>query len=184
MATSGQRLAHRKELALDDRWQLVQRIAASPAFQKSARLRDLLLYLTEQALSGSASDLKEHLTEQKIGHAVLGKSADYSPLEDSSVRVHVRQLRLKLHEYFDSSGQAEPLIVEIPRGSYVPLFHSRKTNGDAPASVPAEPQPRRTAWNIIPWIIVGALATLCSVLFAKYRAGNTQTAAGISGTNP
>ncbi|MGH9403281.1 MAG: hypothetical protein ACRD2P_14370 [Terriglobia bacterium] len=179
MATSGHRLAHRKDVTLDERWQLVQRIAASPAFQKSARLRNLLLYLTKQALSGSASDL----TEQKIGHAVMGKPADYSPLEDSSVRVHVRQLRLKLHEYFDSSGHAEPLTVEIPKGGYAPLFHGRKVNGEAPGSLSGEPRPRRTVWNIIPWVIVGALAILCSVLFVKHRAGTLQSDSAASRAN-
>lgn len=184
MATSGQRLAHKKELVLDERWQLIQRIAASPAFQKSARLRDLLLYLAEQALSLPATELADHLTEQKIGHAVMGKPADYSPLEDSSVRVHMRQLRLKLHEYFDSSGQSEPLIIEIPRGSYVPIFHSRKSNDETPPqNLPAEPR-RRIAWSfIIPWVIVGGLATLCAVFFAKYRAGNSQPASTLPAAN-
>jgi hypothetical protein len=91
---------------------VVERIAASPGFQKSARLRELLLYVTEQTLQGRASQL----TEYEIGHAIFGKPADYSPLDDSSVRVHARQLRLRLHEYFDSIGRSEPLMVEIPKG--------------------------------------------------------------------
>ena len=32
------------------------------------------------------------------------KTQDYSVVEDSSVRVHVCQLRLKLHGYFDGDG--------------------------------------------------------------------------------
>ena len=50
------------------------------------------------------------------------KPSNYSPLEDSSVRVHVRQLRLKLHEYFNEEGRNEPVILEIPKGSYAPVF--------------------------------------------------------------
>jgi len=56
------------------------------------------------------------LTEQHIGNALFHKPSDYSPLEDSSVRVHVRQLRLKLHEYFNEDGRNEPIILEIPKG--------------------------------------------------------------------
>jgi len=85
------------DLLGDKRWQLVQRIVSSPPFQKSTRLRDLLQFITEQTIHGKAHEL----TEQHIGNALFHKPSDYSPLEDSSVRVHARQLRLKLHEYFN-----------------------------------------------------------------------------------
>ena len=89
------------ERSRDPRWQLVERISATEPFRKSPRFRDLLNYLAEQALNGGNP---EDLTERAIGQAVFGKPADYSPTEDSTVRVHVRQLRLKLHEYFDTAG--------------------------------------------------------------------------------
>ena len=89
------------ELKTDPRWQLIERITASSPFQKSARLRDLLCFLAERTLHGQIQDLSEH----RIGSAVFGKPQDYSVVEDSSVRVHVRQLRLKLHEYFDGEGR-------------------------------------------------------------------------------
>ena len=54
-------------------------------------------------------------------------------MEDSSVRVHARQLRLKLHEYFDGVGRDETMIVEIPKGAYAPVF--RVANGIDSASV-------------------------------------------------
>src|SRR4030088_1031521 len=96
----------------DKRWQLVQRIVSRPPFQKSTRLRDLLQYVTEQTIHGNAHEL----TEQHIGNALFHKPSDYSPLEDSSVRVHVRQLRLKLHEYFNEDGRNEAIVLEIPKG--------------------------------------------------------------------
>ena len=77
------------ELKTDPRWQLIERITASSPFQKSARLRDLLCFLAERTLHGQTQDLSEH----HIGSAVFGKPQDYSVVEDSSVRVHVRQLR-------------------------------------------------------------------------------------------
>ena len=117
-------------LQADTRWQLIERITASPPFQKSARLRDLLCYLAERTLQGQTQDLSEH----NIGSAVFGKARDYSVVEDSSVRVHVRQLRLKLHEYFDGEGRAESVIVEIPKGAYTTLF---RTVEQEPAALPA-----------------------------------------------
>ena len=104
----------------DERWLLVERVVSSAAFRKAGRLRELLRYLAELSVHGQGADL----TEQRIGEAVFAKPAGYSPVEDSSVRVHMRQLRLKLHEYFDSEGREEPLIVEIPKGSYALAFHT------------------------------------------------------------
>lgn len=106
------------EIHADPRWELVERIVATDPFRRSARFRDLLRYLTERALTQHLDDL----TETRIGHAVFSKPADYSPTEDSTVRVHVRQLRLKLHEYFDVAGREEPIILEIPKGGFVPVF--------------------------------------------------------------
>src|ERR1039457_549101 len=123
------------ELLNDKRWQLVQRIVSSPPFQKSTRLRDLLQFITEQTIHGKAHEL----TEQHIGNALFHKPSDCSPLEDSSVRVHARQLRLKLHEYFNEDGRNESLILEIPKGAYAPAF---RTAPKTPSPPPVELTPK------------------------------------------
>src|SRR3981189_1998511 len=117
----------------DERWQLVQRIVSSPPFQKGTRLRDLLQFVTEQTIRGHAHEL----TEQHIGNALFHKPSNYSPLEDSSVRVHARQLRLKLHEYLNKEGRTEPLILDIPKGSYAPVFRTVPKTADLPAAIPS-----------------------------------------------
>src|SRR3979411_2987292 len=121
----------------DERWQLVQRIISSPPFQKGTRLRDLLQYVTEQTIRGHAHEL----TEQQIGSILFHKPSGYSPLEDSSVRVHARQLRLKLHEYFDEEGRNEPLILSIPKGSYTPIFKPATKAAIATAEVTSGVRP-------------------------------------------
>jgi hypothetical protein len=145
----------------DERWQLIQRIVASPPFQKSGRLRDLLQYITEQTIRGYAHEL----TEQHIGEALFHKPAGYSPLEDSSVRVHARQLRLKLHEYFDGLGRDEPLIIEIPKGSYAPTFRVAKAVEISRLAPPViariAPRFNRT---ILPWVLCGVLIVLSAAL--------------------
>lgn len=135
------------ELKSDARWQLIERITASPSFQKSARIRDLLGYMAERTLRGQASDLTEH----RIGSAVFGKPQDYSVVEDSSVRVHVRQLRLKLHEYFDGEGRDEPCIVEIPKGAYTTVFRNVERRGPEPAAAALESPPTRRWTRVLPW---------------------------------
>ena len=148
-------------LRADARWQLIERIVASPPFQKSARLRDLLCYLAERTLHGQSQDLSEH----RIGSAVFGKAQDYSVVEDSSVRVHVRQLRLKLHEYFDGEGRAEALVVEIPKGAYTTLF--RAVEHEA-AVDPTATDPGMKSWfQLLPWALAALFLT--TTFFAWFR---------------
>ena len=54
------------------------------------------------------------------------------------MRVHVRQLRLKLHEYFNEDGRNEPIVLEIPKGSYAPVFRAATESRDAFCSNRAE----------------------------------------------
>jgi hypothetical protein len=160
----------------DERWLLVQRIISSPPFQKSGRLRELLQYLSEQTIRGSAHEL----TELHIGETLFHKPAGYSPLEDSSVRVHVRQLRLKLHEYFDGVGRDEKLIVEIPRGSYAPTFRSARPAENTTLAVAELPPvapliPRR----VLPWTLCALLAVLCAVLLYRSQTSVQATVASV-----
>jgi hypothetical protein len=161
MSTTASRPAEIDNSLNDERWQLVHRIVSSPPFQKSGRLRDLLQYITEQTIRGYAHEL----TEQHIGEAIFHKPLGYSPLEDSSVRVHARQLRLKLHEYFDGVGRDEPLILEIPKGSYAPTFRVAKAAEAATLAPVLEPIAPRFNRAILPWILCGVLTLVCAGLF-------------------
>lgn len=152
------------ELSSDSRWRLVERILVTAPFQKSVNLHALLLYLATHSIQGKA----ESLTERQIGIAVFGKPAGYSPAEDSAVRVHVRQLRLRIHEYFAQEGRQEILRVDIPKGSYVLEFHDSKLDtSPRPIAVPepavqAVPPQKSPAREILFWITVCA-AIVCSV---------------------
>jgi hypothetical protein len=177
MGTSSPQTAVTGNSLGDERWQLVQRIVVSPAFQKSGRLRDLLQYLTEQTIRGYAHEL----TEQHIGEALFHKPSGYSPLEDSSVRVHARQLRLKLHEYFDGVGRDEPLVVEIPKGAYVPVFRAAKLidSASVPVVTGVELAAPRLNRALLPWALCGVLAVLCAGLLVYFQHTATSNGAGV-----
>src|SRR5437667_5666497 len=150
------------DILADERWQLVQRIVSSPPFQKSTRLRELLEHVTERAIHGHAHEL----TEQQIGSTLFHKPSGYSSLEDSSVRVHARQLRLKLHEYFDEEGRNEPLILSIPKGSYTPIFKpaTKAASSLAEAALGVSPALSWGSNAILAWALCGALTIVCTVL--------------------
>ena len=112
-----------------ERRKLIERVAGSRYLAKSARLRDLLVYLSDRVLNDSAAEIHE----QEIGYRVFGRPRDYDTGADNIVRVHASTLRKRLEQYFAEEGAAEPMILEIPKGNYAPVFRKREL---VPPSVP------------------------------------------------
>ena len=109
--------------------ELAGRIAGSKHFRKSARQRDLLLFLCNRALDDPGCEIHE----QEIGIAVFGRNADYDKAADNIIRVNIYDLRKRLETYFAVEGQAEPTVLDIPKGGYCPTFTPRA------GELPAEP---------------------------------------------
>jgi hypothetical protein len=151
---------------------LLQRAAASPQFQKSKRLRDLLLYLGERGLQ----DPNCTLHEQEIGVDVLGRPPDYDTSHDTLVRVLVSQLRKKLHEHFAEEGRDEPVIIEIPKGSYIPVFRPRTE--EFPGMETVRPAPAFAARPLLAGMLAGM--ALVGLAWGTYSAvqSKRQTSAG------
>ena len=106
---------------LDERWEVAERAAASATFRRSARSRELLLFICERTLLHSGEDLHEH----DIGCGVFGRKPNYNSGDDNIVRVEMRLLRKRLDEYFSSEGKDEPIAIIVPKGTYVPVFEPR-----------------------------------------------------------
>jgi hypothetical protein len=101
---------------------LLNRVVESTPFRRSSRLRDFLIYVgNEVVLNG-----EEDLHEQQIGAAVFGRPSQYDTSQDNIVRVNAMELRKRIESYFANEGQNEPLVFEIPRGSYSPIFRLRR----------------------------------------------------------
>jgi hypothetical protein len=126
------------ELSHDPRWQLIERIVRTDPFQKSARLPGMLLYLARHTINHGD---RHKLTEQAIGQAVFGKRNHFNPAEDSTVRVYVRQLRLRLYEYYHSPQVHEEFIVSIPKGGYALDFSPTQVAKAVPETTKVEPSP-------------------------------------------
>jgi hypothetical protein len=92
----------------------VDRILQSEEFRNSEVIRRLLIYLTEQAVSGAA----DHLKEYTVAVEGLGKPASYDPQHNSAVRIQVGRLRQKLAEYYRAEGKDDEVIVTLPKGRF------------------------------------------------------------------
>src|SRR5579871_6573921 len=114
----------------------LDRVLASGCFARSVGLSRLLRFLVERELEGRGSELKESL----IGIAVYGRTADYDPKLDSTVRSEMARLRARLHKYYSTEGSRDLLVIELPKGSYVPRFQP------AESSRPSEATPASRRW--------------------------------------
>ncbi len=113
----------------------LERVLASPEFRASRRSQDFLKYVVEHALNGQADLLKE----RTIGIEVFGRSTDYDPGEDATVRVKAGEVRKRLGLYYADEGARNPLRIELPLGAYVPEFRSAEAVLPAPEPPPALP---------------------------------------------
>ena len=108
-------------------------MAKSTAFQKTWRLRELLFFLCDRALGEAGAP-----DEPEIAQAVFGRGPDFDPTGDSLVRVQVAQLRKRLRQYFGAEGVGEPMVIDMPRGSYTVVFRERDPEQAVPAEDDAE----------------------------------------------
>jgi hypothetical protein len=180
--------AVRNGLDVEERRALIQRVASSEQFKRSARLRDFLLYVGKQSLRDDCPKIHE----QEIGEKVFGRPTDYDRGMDNIVRVNASELRKRIDTYFETAGADEPLIFEIPRGAYNPVFSQRVPKTDAPSPHPVEiatpatdvstvsdlKQPARTripsAIGIAGFAASLILAIMCIVLFVQLRAAESK----------
>ena len=114
----------------------LERILASEVFSRSQQLRRFLSFIVEQRLAGHGQSLKESV----LAHELYGKGTDFDGGADPVVRVDARRLRDKLREYYER--RSDPVVISLPKGSYVPVFepNSVAPTHTAPPVVAAEVQ--------------------------------------------
>ena len=103
----------------------LQRILESSVFRSSPRHSRFLSFVVRKALAGEADSIKEY----PIGLEVFDRKPDFDPAADPVVRSEARRLRSRLADYYAKLGGQDPIHIELPKGTYVPVFHR---NGFAP----------------------------------------------------
>src|SRR6516164_184102 len=100
----------------------LERILSSKCFRNSTRASRFLRFAVETTLRAQGDPIKEYL----IGVEVFGRDGSYDPRLDPVVRVEAGRLRSKLAEYYRTQGQDDSLVIDLPKGAYVPTFSPRK----------------------------------------------------------
>lgn len=145
----------------------VDELLGSETFSRSEQLRSFLSWVCERTLSGHGKEINEY----SLAVDALGKPADFSPGEDSSVRRTAYELRQKLQKYYEGEGREAVVRVELPKGSYTPRFVEVAATPKAPASqappLLAVPAPRKFTPLWILGAAVVVLAAVATVFAAK-----------------
>jgi len=162
------------------KWQLVERIVASSNFVRAPQLCEFLLFVARRALI----DGRQDVTESEIARTALGRGADFDPKEDNIVRVQAHQLRARLEDYFKNEGLDEPVILTIPKRSYLPQLTRRRVEVVTETTPQLLPPPSRLsrrgvrlAWLAAAILLVGAMALFLLVRWRTNR--STDLLAGI-----
>lgn len=167
----------------------VDRLVDSTVLHNAESLRKLLSYLAKRAIKHPGEPVKEY----QIATEVFGRPVDFDPQLDANIRVQVGRLRTKLIEYYTAEGVNDPVIVEIPKGSYHLEFHQRPTGtrtnhglgvpvARPPVARPEAPSQRADPWKIATVLLAAAVAALLIavvwlVAFRKSATASTATAA-------
>jgi hypothetical protein len=130
---------------------VLEKILNSKHFVHAPKKKGFLRLICDFYLNGRAHELNEYI----LGYDVFERDNSYDPSADPVVRVTAHEIRKKLELYYQHEGAGDPVRLEIPPGSYQPIFRRHEPAAtvavaDAPAhtsvppdgAAPAQAQPR------------------------------------------
>jgi adenylate cyclase len=144
----------------------LERILASEGFARNDRLSGFLRYVVEEEISGRGDQLKESL----VGVEAFGRRPDYDARQDSVVRTEAARLRTRLAEYYANGGATDPVVIELPKGGYKPVFKVVESPPEAPSRT--EP-PRRAT---LQWLVAAIALAVIAVIMAGWWVLQTRSA--------
>jgi TolB-like protein/tetratricopeptide (TPR) repeat protein len=145
----------------------LDKILSSPGFANAERLTRFLRYTVEETLNGQTDKLKESL----LGIDVFGRKPTYDPRVDAVVRTEAVKLRARLRDYYESEGREDEIIIDLPKGGYIPVFRFREKQ-PAESSTPVVEIPKGREWKpaVATLLVLAVLgASIYFVLRSKTR---------------
>jgi len=103
----------------------LERILADGAFATAEKMKRFLRFIVLETLEGRGDDLNEAL----VGMEIYSREGTFNPRQDSIVRVEAGRLRAKLREFYETQADRDGVRIEIPKGSYKPIFKASREAG-------------------------------------------------------
>lgn len=135
---------------------IVDQIVSSQTLGRSDQLKAFLLFVCESEINGQGAYLNEYL----IGVQVLGRREGYSTSDDATVRTRAHSLRRKLLDYYLLENPAAEIRIELPKGSYCPVF-IRAEPTLIPPPAPSPSANRRWIAAAFATVALAAVAGFC-----------------------
>ena len=131
----------------------LERILSSSELASAPSLQRFVRFVVEENLAGRSDSLKEY----SLGVSVFARGAEFNPKIDPIVRVQARNVRARLEQYYAGPGAHDRVIIELPKGTYVPVFRVR------------EGAPPRRGWMVTALTIAAAVIVLAGAALFDAR---------------
>lgn len=100
------------------------RISASASFRAAPRLTAFLRFVVEMAAAGHGGRIKSYT----VAVEAFGRDEGFDPQRNPIVRVEASRLRRALARFHAGEGHGDTVVIELPRGRYVPNFRERRAS--------------------------------------------------------
>lgn len=160
--------------------QELEKLLSSKSFKNADRCKQFLRFVVQNKLDGHT----ERLKERTIGTEVFQRPPGYATGEDPVVRVQAGEVRRRLEQYYQELPQAPQIRIELPVGSYSPIFHCKPGSGNreapAPATAPemssvSRPKLRFKTISFASLALLGVIGT-AALIHSLLRAADSNTA--------
>lgn len=181
MADAEVSAAREPRLPVEDCRAQLHRILSSAEFAATDREHRILHHVVEEALAGRGDRIKAY----SIAVEVLGRDASFDPQTDPIVRIEAGHLRRSLERFYLTDGKADPIVITIPKGGYVPVFSLRSPPSIVePLTIPPDPVPAtmgvavpaaRRRPSSLTWVLLALVAALTPLAWWWYPPGVTSS---------
>ena len=140
-AKRGTRIPDRKASMIRDQ---LSRMLSSQAFKVTPAQEGLLRFVVEKAIAGKTNEIKGYT----IATQVFKRPSSFDQATDPIVSVQAGRLRSALKDYYVGVGKSDPMRIEIPVGTYVPIFRrqSQAPSEGKPVNEQATTRQFRGGW--------------------------------------
>jgi len=143
-------------MSVQDQQEEAMRVLRAAQFRRAPKLRRFLEVICDYHFRNRSGEINEYL----IATEAFGKGPEFDPSHDSLVRVQAREVRRRLHEYYQAEGRRGSWVLDIPAGHYAPVF----TAVQAVAQAEKPPSALRPPAMRAAWAILAGTVLICAVL--------------------
>jgi hypothetical protein len=111
----------------------------------------------EAVLAGKGGAIKSYT----IAVEALQRGESFAPARDPIVRVEAGRLRKALARYYGGAGGGRPVLIDLPLGSYVPVFRRRRVRHSSTRL--AVMRVRHCSERPLAWSVAAAMLALIAI---------------------